>query len=141
MIPDSNFPDTRNGAAVHSTNGSCMLVPREDDKIRLYIQLPDQDVLDPETGRIDKTRMDPAGILKVRISSETNMIIDVVVVKVAEKTLYPFYIRPLTGIEWWTIYTSTFPEVVLVLFSYLPCLSRSASSIFVFSWGSCIHCR
>ncbi|KIM55978.1 hypothetical protein SCLCIDRAFT_29912 [Scleroderma citrinum Foug A] len=88
MIPDTNFPDIRNGSAIHSTNGSCMIVPREDDKIRLYVQLADQDVLDPRTGRIDKTRMSPEGILEV-----------------ARKSLHPFYIRPLTDIEWWTIYT------------------------------------
>ena len=35
-----------------------------------------------------------------------------VVVKVARKSLHPFYIRPLTDIEWWTIYTSRSLEVL-----------------------------
>ncbi|KIM55982.1 hypothetical protein SCLCIDRAFT_133449 [Scleroderma citrinum Foug A] len=88
MIPDTNFPDIRNGSGIHSTNGSCLIVPREGDKIRLYVQLADEDVLDPRTGRVDKARMSLEGILEV-----------------AKKSLYPFYIRPLTDVEWWTIYT------------------------------------
>ena len=113
MIPDTNFPDIRNGSAIHSTNGSCMIVPREDDKIRLYVQLADQDLLDPRTGRIDKTRMSPEGILEVRVSPGEFMIINaMVVVKVARKSLHPFYIHPLTDIEWWTIYPSRSLEVL-----------------------------
>jgi len=112
MIPDSNFPDIRNGSAIHSTNGSCMIVPREDDKIRLYVQLADQDVLDPRTGRVDKTRMSAEGIIEVSVGPEDFIIINgMVVAKVARKSLHPFYIRPLIDIEWWTIYTSTSPDI------------------------------
>jgi phenol 2-monooxygenase len=42
-----------------------MLIPREEDKIRLYIQLSDSDVLDPITGRVDKNRMSPEKLLEV----------------------------------------------------------------------------
>ena len=31
--------------------------------------------------------------------------------KVAKKMFRPFYIHPLTDIEWWTIYNSTYTEV------------------------------
>jgi len=121
MIPDTNFPDIRNGSGIHSTNGSCLIVPREHDKIRLYIQLPDKDILDPQTGRVDKARMSLEGILEVRTSPEGFIIINgMVVVKVVGKSLHPFYIRPLTDVEWWTIYTGTSPNarfstVLLVL--------------------------
>ena len=35
---------------IHSDNGSCMVIPREDDIVRLYTQLSDEDVIDKETG-------------------------------------------------------------------------------------------
>jgi phenol 2-monooxygenase (NADPH) len=39
MIPNTNFPDIRNKAAIHSHVGSCINVPREGNMVRLYIQL------------------------------------------------------------------------------------------------------
>ena len=35
MVPDTDFPDIRCKCAIHSNNGSCMIVPREGDKVRL----------------------------------------------------------------------------------------------------------
>ncbi|KIN98008.1 hypothetical protein M404DRAFT_865513 [Pisolithus tinctorius Marx 270] len=87
MVPDTNFPDIRHVAVIHSTNGSILSVPRENDKVRLYVQLSEKDIVDPETGRVSKTKSSPEKILEV-----------------ARKTLHPFYISPLSGIEWWTIY-------------------------------------
>ncbi|KAF9233477.1 FAD binding domain-containing protein [Melanogaster broomeanus] len=87
MIPDTNFPDIRNRTAIHSENGSCMIIPREGDKVRLYIQLSDRDVIDPLTGRVDKNRMTAEKLLEV-----------------AKKTLHPFWIRNAQEVEWWTIY-------------------------------------
>ncbi|KIJ65495.1 hypothetical protein HYDPIDRAFT_110592 [Hydnomerulius pinastri MD-312] len=87
MIPDTNFPDIRNRTAIHSTNGSCMIIPREGDKVRLYIQLSDKDVVDPSTGRVDKNRMSPEKLLEV-----------------ARKTFHPFELRTPQEIDWWTIY-------------------------------------
>lgn len=86
IVPDTNFPDVRNRCAIHSTNGSCMIIPREGDKIRLYLQLTDSDVLDPVTGRVDKNRMGPEKLLQV-----------------AKKTLYP-YTMHADAFDWWTIY-------------------------------------
>ncbi|KIK79749.1 hypothetical protein PAXRUDRAFT_36365 [Paxillus rubicundulus Ve08.2h10] len=87
MIPDTNFPDIRNRTAIHSTNGSCMIIPREGDTVRLYIQLSDTDVVDPASGRVDKSRMSPEKLLEV-----------------ARRTFYPFELRNPQEIEWWTIY-------------------------------------
>lgn len=65
MVPDTDFPDIRNKSLIHSNNGSCLLVPREADRIRIYMQLADKDVLDPDTGRVDKTKMGPQQLLEV----------------------------------------------------------------------------
>jgi hypothetical protein len=69
FIPDTDFPDIRNKTAIHSLNGSCMIIPREGDIVRLYIQLSDADVIDPVTKRVDKNRMNPEKLLEVRFSS------------------------------------------------------------------------
>lgn len=87
MIPETDFPDIRNRTAIHSVNGSCMVIPREGDKVRLYVQLSDKDVMDPTTNRIDKSRMSAEKILEA-----------------ARDILHPFYIWSRSEIEWWTIY-------------------------------------
>lgn len=66
MIPDTDFPDIRNKTAIHSNNGSCMVIPREGDKVRVYIQLTGGDVVDFENGRIDRSKMGPEKLLQVR---------------------------------------------------------------------------
>ncbi|KAI0036198.1 FAD binding domain-containing protein [Vararia minispora EC-137] len=90
MVPsaDTNFPDTRCKTALHSHNGSCMIIPREGDKIRLYIQLTDTDAVDPTTGRINLGLYNPARLMEV-----------------AKKSFEPYTIdTDISAIEWWTIY-------------------------------------
>ncbi|OCH85883.1 hypothetical protein OBBRIDRAFT_784167 [Obba rivulosa] len=87
MVPDTDLPDIRNKCAIHSDNGSCMVIPREGDMIRLYIQLADADVLDPRTRRVDKARVTPQRLLDV-----------------AKKSFKPFRIETSGEIDWWTLY-------------------------------------
>jgi len=65
MVPDTDFPDIRNRCAIHSNNGSCMVIPREGDTVRLYIQLKETDVI--TNGRIDKNKIDARKLLEVRL--------------------------------------------------------------------------
>jgi phenol 2-monooxygenase len=66
FVPETDFPDIRNKSAVHSENGSCMIIPREGDRVRLYVQLSEEDgVVDLATGRVDKTRVGPHKLLEV----------------------------------------------------------------------------
>ena len=67
MVPETNFPDIRNVAIIHSTDGSCMIIPHEGELVRIYTQLPDSDVVGPFTGRVDKSKMTPQQVLSVRI--------------------------------------------------------------------------
>ncbi|KAH7890913.1 FAD binding domain-containing protein [Phlebopus sp. FC_14] len=87
MVPDSDFPDIRNKCLIHSNNGSCLIVPREADRIRIYMQIPDADVINPETGRVDKDRMGPEKLLEV-----------------ARASMEPYTLKPTDGISWWTLY-------------------------------------
>ena len=67
-----------------------MIIPREGDKIRVYIQLSDTDAVDPETGRINLGRYGLERLLEV-----------------AKKTFRPYTLDALPDkIEWWTIYQS-----------------------------------
>ncbi|TFY54823.1 hypothetical protein EVJ58_g8633 [Rhodofomes roseus] len=86
IIPDTDFPDIRNRCAIHSENGSCMIIPREGDLVRLYVQLSDTDAVD-ENGRVDKTKMGP------------NRLLDV-----ARKTFHPYKIDAKNEFDWWTVY-------------------------------------
>jgi phenol 2-monooxygenase len=65
MTPDTDFPDIRNRCVIHSNHGSCMVIPREGDIVRLYIQLDAKDMLDAAGRRIDKNEMGPYTLLEV----------------------------------------------------------------------------
>jgi phenol 2-monooxygenase len=81
----SNFPDLRNRSTIHSHNGTCIVVPREGDTIRLYIQLPAV-----ERGNT-KERIDRAKMTKEML------------MEAARKTFAPYKLD-WPNIEWWTIY-------------------------------------
>ena len=68
-VPETNFPDIRNRCAIHSEHGSCMVIPREGDMVRLYIQLSDKQVVDPATGRVDKSKVSTDHLLQVKTFS------------------------------------------------------------------------
>ena len=64
IVPETDFPDIRNRCANHSPNGSCMIIPREGDTVRLYLQLADKDVV--TNGLVDKSKASPERLLEVR---------------------------------------------------------------------------
>ena len=91
MIPTTNFPDIRNRTAIHSNTGSCMIIPREGDVVRLYIQLSDDDAREVinAKGRIDKTSWTPQRLMEI-----------------AKRSFSPFVIDFPDEVEWWTLYIS-----------------------------------
>lgn len=68
LTPETDFPDIRNKSAIHSNNGSCMIIPREGDKVRIYIQL-DERGFASINGRIDRGKTGPYQLLEVRRST------------------------------------------------------------------------
>ncbi|KZV82212.1 thioredoxin-like protein [Exidia glandulosa HHB12029] len=84
-IPETDFPDIRNKSAIHSRNGSCMVIPREGDVVRLYIQVEQAAFV--ENGRIDKSKVTPQHLMEV-----------------ASKSFQPFTISFPHEIMWWTLY-------------------------------------
>ncbi|KAI0675872.1 hypothetical protein C8Q78DRAFT_988353 [Trametes maxima] len=87
ILPDTDYPDLRNFSMIQSNAGSALLVPRENDLFRLYIELSDADVIDPHTGRLDKDRASPQTVIEM-----------------AQKVLKPYHIEAIGEINWWTIY-------------------------------------
>lgn len=93
FIPETDLPDFRAMAYFQSSEGSALLIPREGDLIRLYIQQPPERCaafLDPDTGRVDTGRTSPEVLLdQVR------------------KIIKPYRITAKDGvISWWTLYSS-----------------------------------
>ncbi|KAG6900026.1 hypothetical protein C0993_004083 [Termitomyces sp. T159_Od127] len=84
---DTDFPDIRNRTAIHSNYGSCMVIPREEDKVRLYIQLESGEAVSVTSGRVDKDQIGPEKLLEV-----------------ARRSMAPYVIGQPKSIEWWTIY-------------------------------------
>ncbi|KAB5591621.1 hypothetical protein CTheo_4921 [Ceratobasidium theobromae] len=84
-IPDTNFPDIRNRTAIHSDNGSCMIIPREGDLVRLYVQIAEIEL--GGTGRMDRGKMTPEKIMEV-----------------AKQSFKPFRLEFPKPLDWWTIY-------------------------------------
>ncbi|KAI0773244.1 FAD binding domain-containing protein [Trametes elegans] len=87
MVPDTDFPDVRTLTFVQSHHGSAIIVPRERDMIRIYVALTDEDLVDPQTKRVDKDRSSPEKILAV-----------------AQKVLQPYRMEAAGDIDWWTVY-------------------------------------
>ncbi|KAI5970708.1 hypothetical protein CANMA_000299 [Candida margitis] len=95
MVPITNFPDIRSRCAIHSKDcGSMMIIPRENDLCRLYIQL--KEVVREEggndadgtkaKGRIDRSKITPESI-----------------VKQAKEIIQPFELD-VTDVSWFTGY-------------------------------------
>ncbi|KZT01975.1 uncharacterized protein LAESUDRAFT_730684 [Laetiporus sulphureus 93-53] len=87
IIPETDFSDIRSLCVIHSNNGSCLVIPREGDIVRLYIQLAETDAVDVQTGRVDKNNMGPERLLEV-----------------ARKSFHPYSISTLHDVQWWTMY-------------------------------------
>ncbi|ODQ78129.1 hypothetical protein BABINDRAFT_93310 [Babjeviella inositovora NRRL Y-12698] len=105
MVPLTNFPDIRNRSAIHSKDaGSIMIIPRERDLVRLYIQLKEvprmKDTSKSEfgggdaavsakgstTGRVDRSKITPE-----------------LIVKNAQEIFKP-YTFDITDLDWFTGY-------------------------------------
>ncbi|KAL1941310.1 hypothetical protein VTO73DRAFT_7522 [Trametes versicolor] len=87
LLAETDFPDARNLAIVQSQEGSALLIPRENDCIRIYVQLSEAELVDPQTGRVDKDRTSVQKILEI-----------------AQKIMSPYHITAIGEPEWWTTY-------------------------------------
>ncbi|KAI0818888.1 FAD binding domain-containing protein [Irpex lacteus] len=85
--PEATFPDWRNITTINAANTTMMLIPREKDKLRLYIELGlENGLIDTATGRVAAQNIDSKRLLEI-----------------AKEGLKP-YVLPPAEIEWWTCY-------------------------------------
>ncbi|KAK8138115.1 hypothetical protein PG984_001495 [Apiospora sp. TS-2023a] len=85
IIPFTDFPDIRCRCAIHSaTHGSLMIIPRENNIVRLYIQLVE--VKPDASGRADRSKITPELIFNA-----------------AKKIIDPYKID-YEVCDWWTAY-------------------------------------
>ncbi|THU89176.1 hypothetical protein K435DRAFT_969217 [Dendrothele bispora CBS 962.96] len=88
FVPDTNFPDIRTTSQVHSSTGFCLIVPREDDMVRLYIPLDETaHYRDSETKKVNVGAVNPDELLEI-----------------AKRAFEPYYMNAKDGYHWWTIY-------------------------------------
>ncbi|KAJ2929684.1 hypothetical protein H1R20_g7422, partial [Candolleomyces eurysporus] len=87
---ETDFPDIRAKSIINSNTGTCFIIPREDDKDRIYIQLDGTNMGLSMTcdGRVDKTAASPEKLLAV-----------------AQEIMKPFRVKQIGECEWWTVYS------------------------------------
>ncbi|KAF9062387.1 FAD binding domain-containing protein [Rhodocollybia butyracea] len=88
FVPDTDFPDIRATSQVHSDTGFCLIVPREDDMVRLYIPLD-------ETAQYRS-----AGAKKINVSAVNPDDL----LKIAKRAFKPYYMNAPEGYHWYTVY-------------------------------------
>ncbi|KAI5895588.1 uncharacterized protein SCHCODRAFT_02619840 [Schizophyllum commune H4-8] len=90
FVADTDFPDIRNQCMIHTHYGSILVIPREGDLVRLYVQM-NKEVLDlDEAGDFNRSKMSPEQLLEA-----------------ARLRFRPYYLNlkdPEAGYHWWTIY-------------------------------------
>ena len=65
----SNFPDWRNICTINAANTTIISIPRENNKMRLYINLGLEDgLVDTASGRVTAQNIDAKRLLEVRSS-------------------------------------------------------------------------
>ncbi|RCK66355.1 Phenol 2-monooxygenase [Candida viswanathii] len=102
MVPITNFPDIRSRCAIHSKDsGSVMVIPRENDLVRFYIQLKEVE-RDPNTltkefsGTVEERRSSKGRIDRSKITPES-------ILKQAQEIFKPYSLE-MTDLSWYTGY-------------------------------------
>ncbi len=71
--PEATFPDWRNITTINAANTTMMLIPREKDKLRLYIELGlENGLIDTATGRVAAQNIDSKRLLEVCTWSDSS---------------------------------------------------------------------
>ena len=103
MVPISNFPDIRSRCAIHSKeSGSVMVIPRENDLVRFYIQLKEVEREESSpgdkefSGTVEERRSSKGRIDRSKITPES-------ILKQAQEIFHPYSLE-MTDLHWYTGY-------------------------------------
>lgn len=102
VVVDTNFPDIRRRCAIHSTEGSVMVIPRErintgEYITRLYVNIPE--LVEPVSLETDADLKKEAKGRRSRVTLEG-------ILSQTEEVFKPYYIRPKRddAVDWWAAY-------------------------------------
>ncbi|KAH9927960.1 FAD binding domain-containing protein [Epithele typhae] len=88
---ETDFPDIHNQCFLHSEHGAIIIIPREDNLVRIYVQQPPaavESLIDPATGRVDRKRTSVSRLLEQ-----------------TRRVFAPYHVDVKNGkIDWWTVY-------------------------------------
>lgn len=87
-----------------------MVIPRENEMVRFYTQLSDEDAQEVinAKGRIDLTKWSPEKLLNVRIACDIGCTsLKLVFFQICKNQLSPYDIKFPEETNWWTLYIST----------------------------------
>lgn len=97
---------------IRSDNGSCLIIPRENDLIRVYMQLLDTNIVDSVSGRVDQDKIGPEQLLEVNdlCTLREPTIAFTSAPKIARKSLHPYKIGSSSDLKWWSVYNSMYSK-------------------------------
>ncbi|KAL2065311.1 hypothetical protein VTL71DRAFT_2980 [Oculimacula yallundae] len=107
FVADTDFPDIRRRCAIHSNNGSVMVIPREkiatgEYLTRLYVHV--QDEVKPDGDIAAEEGVKGAG--KAEAKARRERITMESILAQAQEVLKPYYIKPrrADAVDWWAAY-------------------------------------
>ncbi|RLV90983.1 hypothetical protein JA1_004167 [Spathaspora sp. JA1] len=101
MVPITNFPDIRSNCAIHSKDsGSIMIIPRENQLVRLYIQLNKVE-RDPNNKTV--TRNGNAKKGDSQVGFDRSEVTAELILKQAQEIMKPYTLE-MTDLDWFSGY-------------------------------------
>jgi phenol 2-monooxygenase len=107
FIADTDFPDIRRRCAIHSDNGSVMVIPREriatgEYLTRLYVHMQEEVQTDDDIAKEEGLKVDAKANAKARREKIT---VESIFAQ-AQEVFKPYYIRPRRddAVDWWAAY-------------------------------------
>lgn len=103
----SNFPDWRNVCSISGTDTTVLLIPREEGKVRLYIDLGlETGLVDTDSGRVNPKSLDSAKLLAVRVATIPRVHLRLICLMQIARPAFAQYTLEAGDIDWWTCYVS-----------------------------------
>ncbi|CZT08059.1 probable phenol monooxygenase [Rhynchosporium agropyri] len=107
FVADTDFPDIRRRSAIHSNNGSVMVIPREriatgEYLTRLYVHVRDEIKPDGDIAEEEGVK----GTIKAEAKARRDKITMESILAQAQEVFKPYYIKPrrADAVDWWAAY-------------------------------------
>ncbi|CZT10970.1 probable phenol monooxygenase [Rhynchosporium graminicola] len=107
FVADTDFPDIRRRSAIHSNNGSVMVIPREriatgEYLTRLYVHVQDEIKPDGDIAEEEGVK----GASKAEAKARRDKITMESILAQAQEVFKPYYIKPrrADAVDWWAAY-------------------------------------